>query len=255
MNRLEAAARQALEALENHPGNYKLSKAECVKYNAVEAALREALTAQQGTIPDCGEAGHADGACGTRECLPSFSRNPTRQAAELVDADRARFIIAHLCNTFPELAHCHPARQQQAAEPVAVPQGWRLVPVEPTEEMWRAVHKLDDEMAAGCYDGRGCSTEQAWHCLLDNAPQPPAQQPLTEWEPIETAPQDGTEILGYRDGKIAVAYRVPRDDCEMWAFGGTSAAIDIAPYLKPTHWMRIPAPPVEAAHNITGGKT
>ena len=28
-------------------------------------------------IPDCGEAGHADGACGNRECLPSFWRNTT----------------------------------------------------------------------------------------------------------------------------------------------------------------------------------
>lgn len=51
MNRLENAARQALEALENHPGNYKLSKAECVKYNAVEAALREALAEQQAAEP------------------------------------------------------------------------------------------------------------------------------------------------------------------------------------------------------------
>ena len=39
----EAVVRQALEALENHSGNYKLNKAECVKYNAVEAALRKAL--------------------------------------------------------------------------------------------------------------------------------------------------------------------------------------------------------------------
>jgi hypothetical protein len=32
-------------------------------------------------IPDCGEAGHADGACGNRECLPSFRRNTTLPAA------------------------------------------------------------------------------------------------------------------------------------------------------------------------------
>jgi hypothetical protein len=28
-------------------------------------------------IPDCGEAGHADGACGNRECLPSFRHSTT----------------------------------------------------------------------------------------------------------------------------------------------------------------------------------
>ena len=43
MIKLEQAARQALEALENHSGNYKLSKAECKHYDKVEADLREAL--------------------------------------------------------------------------------------------------------------------------------------------------------------------------------------------------------------------
>jgi hypothetical protein len=52
----------------------------------------------------------------------------------------------------------------------AVREGWKLVPIEPTKEMWDAVNKLDDEMAAGSYDGKGCSIEQAWNCLLDAAP-------------------------------------------------------------------------------------
>jgi hypothetical protein len=56
------------------------------------------------------------------------------------------------------------------------PEGWKLVPVEPTREMWIAVNKLDDQMAAGNYDGKGCSIEQAWDCLLDAAPTPPAAQ-------------------------------------------------------------------------------
>lgn len=62
----------------------------------------------------------------------------------------------------------------QALASRAVPDGWRLVPVEPTKAMWVAVNKLDDEMAAGGYDGKGCTIEQAWHCLLDAAPQPAA---------------------------------------------------------------------------------
>lgn len=62
----------------------------------------------------------------------------------------------------------------QAVASRAVPDGWRLVPVEPTKAMWVAVNKLDDEMAAGGYDGKGCTIEQAWHCLLDAAPQPAA---------------------------------------------------------------------------------
>ena len=37
------AMKQALEALENHTGNYKLSKDECVKYTAIENNLRQAI--------------------------------------------------------------------------------------------------------------------------------------------------------------------------------------------------------------------
>lgn len=66
---------------------------------------------------------------------------------------------------------------------------------------------------------------------------------MSEWQPIETAPQDGTEMLGYRAGKYANAYRVQRDDCEMWYFGGLSASIRIRPDAKPTHWMPLPSPP------------
>ena len=78
-------------------------------------------------------------------------------------------------------------REALAEQPAPV-QGWKLVPIEPTEDMWKAVNKLDDEMAAGSYDGKGCSIEQAWNCLLNAAPTPPAQpsKPLTD-EQIDRA--------------------------------------------------------------------
>lgn len=38
------------------------------------------------------------------------------------------------------------------------------------------------EMAAGSYDGKGCSIEQAWNCLLAAAPQPAQQEPVTDEE-------------------------------------------------------------------------
>ena len=67
-------------------------------------------------------------------------------------------------------------KAEQPAQQEPVNEGWKLVPVEPTEDMWKVVNKLDDEMAAGSYDGKGCSIEQAWNCLLDAAPTPPAQR-------------------------------------------------------------------------------
>lgn len=64
-----------------------------------------------------------------------------------------------------------------------------------------------------------------------------------DWKPIETAPQDGSVFLGYRDGKFREACRVPRDDCEMWIFGGQSGSTEFSPQLKPTHWMPLPPAP------------
>ena len=58
-----------------------------------------------------------------------------------------------------------------------------------------------------------------------------------EWQPIETAPKDGTVFLGYKRGQFRECYKVPRDDCDMWCFGGTSGADDLFPNIKPTHWM------------------
>jgi hypothetical protein len=71
------------------------------------------------------------------------------------------------------------------------------------------------------------------------------KQAKPSWQPIESAPKDGTEFLGLRGNKIANAYRVQRDDCEMWSFGGSSGDVEIAPHTKPTHWMPLPKTPKE----------
>jgi Protein of unknown function (DUF551) len=81
---------------------------------------------------------------------------------------------------------------------------------------------------------------------MHNAPlyaAPVAVQAVPAWLPIESAPKDGTEFLGLRGNKIANAYKVQHDDCEMWCFGGSSGDVEIAPYTKPTHWMPLPAAP------------
>ena len=67
-----------------------------------------------------------------------------------------------------------------------------------------------------------------------------------EWRDIETAPKDGTVFLGYKLGQFRECYKVPRDDCDMWCFGGTSGADDLFPNIKPTHWMPLPKPPAMA---------
>lgn len=66
---------------------------------------------------------------------------------------------------------------------------------------------------------------------------------MSEWQPIETAPKDGTSILAWTAGgicEIAFEYgefeQLPcfstYDDC------GSAVLI-----CKPTHWMPLPPPP------------
>jgi hypothetical protein len=84
---------------------------------------------------------------------------------------------------YPEMKDGETISVEYTTPPAApVPEGWKMVPMEPTREMWTAVNKLDDQMAAGNYDGKGCSIEQAWNCLLDAAPTPPAPVPITPAE-------------------------------------------------------------------------
>ena len=78
-------------------------------------------------------------------------------------------------------------------QPAPVPEGWKLVPVEPTNEMWTAVNKLDDQCAAGNHNGKGCSIEQAWNCLLDAAPTPPAAH--QQWVEVERIKWDGDKLI------------------------------------------------------------
>ena len=78
---------------------------------------------------------------------------------------------------------------------------------------------------------------------------------MTEWQPIETAPKDGTTVILYgpcrivwpprklsdrehTDATIATAYF----RCTCWQAGFLGSIIE------PTHWMPLPEPP-EATHD------
>ena len=71
-----------------------------------------------------------------------------------------------------------------------------------------------------------------------------------EWQPIETAPRDGTTILVWQKGSVEFARwntgpwnKMPRP---FW--DGTLAALwgkMTARNHPPTHWMPLPPPPAE----------
>lgn len=65
--------------------------------------------------------------------------------------------------------------------------------------------------------------------------------PLPEWQPIETAPKDGTRVLLWR--------RAIRDQpAPIMADGFWCETCWVWPYIlsEPTHWQPLPAPPERA---------
>ena len=77
-----------------------------------------------------------------------------------------------------------------------------------------------------------------------------------EWLPIESAPKDGTEVLlyGIWAGEIHGESKSPVIDIGSWAGGSSDYAGNdwwqlstgdaYACWMRPTHWMPLPPPPV-----------
>jgi hypothetical protein len=61
-----------------------------------------------------------------------------------------------------------------------------------------------------------------------------------DWQPIETAPKDGTHILFWDGDGMSVCYWVGR----RWDLVQTGAYAEDAD-CWPTHWMPLPEPPKE----------
>jgi len=59
-----------------------------------------------------------------------------------------------------------------------------------------------------------------------------------EWQPIDTAPKDGTEILAYCSYDIDSYYILAHFKDELWV-----ADNDLS--YSPDHWMPLPEPPNE----------
>jgi len=77
---------------------------------------------------------------------------------------------------------------------------------------------------------------------------------ITGWQPIETAPKDGTEVVLY-NGKVGngafveVTYGICEEDGDEKAFSFCNDWSGLDHYFtppcapQPTHWMPLPTPP------------
>ena len=63
---------------------------------------------------------------------------------------------------------------------------------------------------------------------------------MSEWQPIETAPKDCTQILGFENGDQAVIFWMQLDvNVGRWAV----ACVHDDQGFYPTHWMPLPPEP------------
>jgi hypothetical protein len=134
-------------------------------------------------------------------------------------------------------------------------------PVAPVEGLMALVVKLADEAHAnGCEQGstRGYTMDRSSESAIESAILQYAERlasrtTIQTWQPIETAPKDGTSILGYwaTGGK---------HDCSMYACKYVSGHPSLRqgwwqtnedyPTSPPTHWMPLPPPPLS---QVQGG--
>lgn len=65
-----------------------------------------------------------------------------------------------------------------------------------------------------------------------------------KWQPIDTAPKDGTEVLVYCPCKYGMNYHVARyeEKPDLW-FGSTGEGCEGWLPSSPTNWMELPSPP------------
>lgn len=79
-----------------------------------------------------------------------------------------------------------------------------------------------------------------------------APQPAMSWQPIETAPKDGTDILIYSKGNMAVVWwarewdgeEIPESEQAWYVWDGKDALYGARRDLQnPTHWMPLPPAP------------
>ncbi len=104
---------------------------------------------------------------------------------------------------------------------------------------------IDVHLLAGI--GRAVDDDAAWY----------ARAPATAWQPIETAPRDGTPVLTYSADAAADPRQGPVGNpgtpilVMAYIVGEWELVDEIGdwhiPQYDPTHWMPLPAPPVDSS--------
>ena len=164
--------------------------------------------------------------------------SPSPAEGEAIKEARSRIAeyIAELLNALKPFSDA--ADQADARNASSEPDGKRVKP-------WQFVSEPDFAHAFGAYTARLDPDD------FDLAfAASPASPPITEqgaWQPIETAPKDGTWFLGWVDrADVEDQYDVWRWDAEIETESGYGFWVNAADSNLdefPTHWQPLPTPP------------
>jgi hypothetical protein len=73
---------------------------------------------------------------------------------------------------------------------------------------------------------------------------------VSEWQPIETAPKDGTHFLASVDGDVRVVAWGKTSHVPLYGFCLADQGVEDFDICEPTHWMPLPTAPTT---QIEGG--
>jgi hypothetical protein len=133
-------------------------------------------------------------------------------------------------------------------KPVYFGPGWREVSREEMIAMLTAEEVAKLEAAERAGSGTQATKEHADATRRSAAPKPSSSPSLTPvdqqtWQPIKTAPKDGTLILGW-NGECHLIWYLDIGRGEAWVNAAT--AYELKRDKQPTHWLPLPDPPLPA---------
>jgi hypothetical protein len=134
--------------------------------------------------------------------------------------------------------------------PSALPVGWKLLPVEPTEAMvaaavtalglpWREIQRM-----LQAYRAMLSASPPADHVPdVGNMISPP--EPVSGWRDIATAPRDRSIFLGAVDGVVRLVSWGKTSHVPIYGFCLADQGAEDYDLCEPSCWQPLPSPPSE----------
>jgi hypothetical protein len=119
----------------------------------------------------------------------------------------------------------------------------------------KRLKSLEDSRLIGCLDDTGV-TSQNYKQILSNFLN--RERQMTEWQPFETAPKDGTKILAfwseYWEHPLHWEPEIMKFDVDKgWWVTWDVDWEDVGSVVRPAFWIPLPEPPQPVREEYGGG--